>query len=324
MKCINWFDYKNTAEFDQSVNSFDTLIVGNSISLDDRSRYSQELFTKEKKSICHFQVFYDEHTTQNLQITLDQEKISIKDTSIIKNKFLDQKILIDMTCFDVHDLTYLLYTLCKERINFSICYVEPKRYKKKEKSNSFTPSYSGEHSLSDEGNGINYLPPFLPSLVAKQSAYILSLGFESYRLAGFMQSDEIAIDSEKAFLLGVPAFDIGWEHKAINANYKHIKIENSNVHIVPADDPIQTFLKVDEIHRSLLSSNQQLNLLPLGTKPQSLGMIWFAIVKKLSFPNENIGLMYDFVKKIHNRTEEIRNIHLWNFDTAQSLETYSQ
>ena len=279
MKCLSWFDYEDTSLFDPLVNYFDTLIIGNSIGLDDRSKYTQELFSKEKKNISNFQVLYDEETSQNLTITLDQEDVSIKNTSVIKDKFFNQKILIDMTCFDVQDLTYLLYILCKEKITFSICYVEPKEYKKKEKINHFVSSASGEHSLSNEGNGINYLPPFIPSPVTKKSAYILSLGFESYRLAGFMQSDEIDIESEKAFLLGVPAFDIGWERKAINANYKHIKSDNSSIHIVPADDPIQTYLKIDEIHRSLLSSNHQLNLLPIGTKPQSLGMIWIVIEK---------------------------------------------
>lgn len=316
MKCLNWFNYEDTTKFDPLVKDFDTLIIGTTLGIDDRSKYTQELFSSNNKSIRNFQVTYDEDDNQNLKITLDHVNISIRNTSVLKESFLNQKILIDMTCFDIQDLTYLLFFLCKEKISFSICYVEPKVYKKKDKINGFSSATSGEHSLSDEGNGINYLPPFLPSPTNKLSAYILSLGFESYRLAGFLKSDEIDLEGEKSVLLGIPAFDIGWERKAINANYKHIKSSNADIHIVPADDPIQTYLKIDQIYRNLSARKYQLNLLPIGTKPQSLGMIWFVIEKNLATPKEHIGLMYDFVKKIPNRTHEIRNIHLWNFDNS--------
>lgn len=313
MKCLSWTDFKKTTDFDQTLNDYDVLILGNCSGIDDRSNYLETLFSTHSKNISKFQVYYDEDDGQNLNILLDDSPINVKNSSILAEKFRDKKILIDITCFDVQDLTYLLYMLCTQKMNFSISYVEPKEYKKKDGTNHSTRSSSGEHVLSDEGNGINYLPPFIPLPGMNGSVYVLSLGFEPYRLAGFMTSDEIDVKSEKSFILGLPAFDIGWERKALNANYKHIKSDMPNIQIVPADDPIQTYLKLNEIYMSLDQNSQQINLLPIGTKPQSLGMIWFAIDKKLFLGKRNIGLMYDFVKKIPNRTSEIRNIHIWKF-----------
>jgi len=313
MKCLNWMDYKEITEFTQTLDNFDVLILGNCSGLDERSSYLESLFSENHKNIIRFKVYYDEEDDSNLNILLDGSQINVKESSALAEKLINQKILIDMTCFDVQDLTYLLYMLCKEQLPFSVSYVEPKEYKKKDGINATSLSSSGDHLLSDEGNGINYLPPFIPLPGKDSSIYVLSLGFEPYRLAGFMSSDEIDVKSEKSYLLGLPAFDIGWERKTINANYKHIKSDTPNIQIVPADDPIQTYIKIKEIYQSLTQNSQQINLLPIGTKPQTLGMIWFALDQKLVERKNNIGLMYDFVKKIPNRTIEIRNIHVWKF-----------
>lgn len=306
-------DYKNLENLPEVLKHYDVLIVGNCTDIDTRSRYLKELFEADSRKVFKFHTpILDDEARGGLRVFLDEEEYPVKPSSSLIKNFANKKILIDMTCFDMQDLTYLIYMLCEQNREFDISYVEPKEYKKKDEED-YEFSASGEHILSYEGNGLNYLPPFITRFPSKSAVYVLSLGFEPYRLAGFMSSDEINVNSDKAFVLGLPAFGIGWERKTLNANYLHMKSDTPNIQIVPADDPIQTYLKVEEIYKSLDLSSQFLNLFPIGTKPQTLGMIWFAVEQKLIEKKNDVGLLYDFVQKIPNRTVDIRNVHIWGF-----------
>ena len=115
----------------------------------------------------------------------------------------------------------------------------------------------------------------------------------------------------KSVILGVPPFNVGWEHHTIKNNYKILDKHSVSLHIAPADDPVQTYLKVFKVYQEL-RERQNLVLMPIGPKPQALGMIWFAINKNTGSVPE-VGVQYDFVQKIQKRTSGISKVHLWSF-----------
>ncbi len=310
MNCLNWIDF-NDNKIVNIHESFDILVVGSDLRIDERCTYLSNQFLVHSKEVHSFSVYYLGEEQSELKIIFNEVEIDILNVDFL-NCLKNKRILLDMTTFDTPDLTYLLYVLCRAQIDFSISYVEPKEYRKRESTSSL-----GEHELSSEGNGVNYLFPFMPQYLPEAlETFIISLGFEPYRLAGFIDSDEIKPDSQKICLLGIPAFNTGWERNAIKANYEILDPLGNNLQlqIIPADDPIQTYLKLQGVYISENVDLKKINILPIGTKPQSLGIIWFAINKMLNEQKNNIGLVYDFVKKIPNRTSGIKKVHIWEFD----------
>ncbi|WP_146740098.1 hypothetical protein [Moraxella ovis] len=56
---------------------------------------------------------------QEVHISAFAEKLS---------EFQNQNILVDITTFDVPDLTHLLDGLFKNLLKFTVCYIEPQKY----------------------------------------------------------------------------------------------------------------------------------------------------------------------------------------------------
>lgn len=310
MKCSNWHEYKEEDNWEDILVKFDYLIVGNHFEIDDRCSFLGNKFRMHNKKIYQFKVTYPSSSNPNLYpcFFLDEAEITINDLNSFINHIESNNfhILLDISTFDLPELYHFLDS-CNEVLSSAcIAYSEPKVYTKEDvKDNS-----GGEYLLSKDGNGIDYLSScdILPSLSKR---YLISIGYESHRLAGFLSSDEIQMEDRKSVILGVPPFNVGWEHHTIKNNYKILDKHSVSLHIAPADDPVQTYLKVFKVYQEL-RERQNLVLMPIGPKPQALGMIWFAINKNTGSVPE-VGVQYDFVQKIQKRTSGISKVHLWSF-----------
>lgn len=316
MICRNWKEI-NDQYMELVYKNYDILLVGENVNIDDRSSYLYEQFSNTGKNILKFFVKINEQNNKLvINICKNDSDENLQDLEQVMSEYVDHNMLIDMTTFDVPSLSYLIDNINKYVNHFTICYIEPKGYKKKEQP------VGGENDvlyhLSEDGNSIEYVLPFIPNIGSKITKYFISLGYESYRLAGFLESDEIEMQAEINVVFGIPAFNLGWENHSIENNYSFLNslAKELSIYTIPADDPIQIYMKLTEVLRSLKPGNRSIEsivLVPLGTKPQALGMIWFAINNK-----ENVGLIYDFVKKIPNRTQGIKKIHLWGFESKIS------
>lgn len=310
MKCSNWYEYEEQDNWEDILVSFNYLIVGNHFGIDDRCSFLGEKFKMYGKKVHQFKVTYPSSNNSSLHpcFYLDEDEITTDNL----NEFISDietgefNILLDISTFDLPELYHFLDS-CNEILSSAcIAYSEPKNYTKENiKDNS-----GNEYLLSKDGNGIDYLSScdILPSLSKR---YLISIGYESHRLAGFLSSDEIQMSDRKSVVLGVPPFNVGWEHHTIKNNYKILAKHDVGIHIAPADDPIQTYLKVFETYQQL-KQRQNLVLMPIGPKPQALGMIWFALNKNKG-PIAEVGVQYDFVQKVQKRTSGISKVHLWNF-----------
>lgn len=89
-------------------------------------------------------------------------------------------------------------------------------------------------------------------------------------------------EHDKYFIIDLPPFNIGWEKRSVDVNFTLLasmeKIEQ-RIHPIPSDDPIQNY---EHIKKKIdpLDDDITILLLPMGSKPQTLGMIWFAINAK--------------------------------------------
>lgn len=308
MKCSNWYEHEEDDNWGSILNEIDCLIVGNHYEIDDRCKFLGGKFKEYNKDIHVFNVIYPQ--TGAPKFYLDNNELSVTDlNSFIQNKEDGQShLLIDISTFDLPELYHFLKS-CNDILTFAyIAYSEPKGYAEgntNERSNLQTNNF-----LSEDGNGLDYLS-FCDILPHKDKRYLISIGYESHRLAGFLGSDEIKTEDNKAVIIGIPPFNVGWENHTIRNNYQILSTHNADIHIAPADDPVRTYLSVFEAHQEL-SSSENLVLMPIGPKPQALGMIWFAIDKNTG-PVAEVGIQYDFVQKVQKRTSGISKVHVWNF-----------
>lgn len=314
MICRKWNEITNE-KMDLIHEDFDILIVGDNVNIDERSSFLHNQFITKNRNILKFFIKINEQNNKLIiNIYKNGSEERLQDLAQIMSEYIAHNILIDMTTFDVPSLSYLIDSIHKHVNNFTICYIEPKGYKKK--GQAVPRENDVSYYLSEDGNSLEYVSPFIPNIGSKITKYFISLGYESYRLAGFLESDEIETQAEINVVFGIPAFNLGWENHSIDNNYSFLNslAKELSIYTIPADDPIQIYMKLTEVLRSLKPRNRAIEsivLVPLGTKPQALGMIWFAINNK-----NNVGLIYDFVKKIPNRTQGINKIHLWSFKSV--------
>lgn len=308
MKCCSWYEHKEDDDWDNILSEIDCLIVGNHYEIDDRCKFLGNKFEEYNKNVHKFNVIYPQIGTP--QFYLDSKEVSaIELNSFIQSREDGQsQLLIDISTFDLPELYHFL-KLCNDILTFAyIAYSEPKSYAEgdvKERSSLRTNNF-----LSEDGNGLDYLSS-CDILPYKDKRYLISIGYESHRLAGFLGSDEIKTEDNKAVIIGIPPFNVGWENHTIRNNYEILNTHNADIHIAPADDPVGTYLSVFEAHQELRPS-ENLVLMPIGPKPQALGMIWFAIDKNIG-PVAEVGIQYDFVQKVQKRTLGISKVHFWNF-----------
>lgn len=324
MQCKAWCEIVfGDSNFKESLNKFDVLFTGETVNIDERSTYLVKEFIKTNKQVIGFCVSDNNNEDLLIEIcgyafeagTFKPIKIDIveytrdNDSDFIQD-YIQKSILIDMTTFDVPSLAYFINLISRKIAKYSICYLEPSGYKRSELN-----AENDIYYLSDDGNGLNYVVPFTPPISNNVRDYFISLGYETYRLGGFLQSEEITLNANINVSIGIPAFNLGWENNTIQSNYIFLQqIEkNLKIHTTPADDAIQIFLSLTKVMRTINSEktlNNIMVLVPLGTKPQALGMIWFAVQHK---QDRKVAILYDYVKKINNRTQGIKKIHFWDF-----------
>lgn len=121
-------------------------------------------------------------------------------------------------------------------------------------------------------------------------------------------------EHDKYFIIGLPPFNIGWEKRSVDVNFTLLasmeKIEQ-RIHPIPSDGPIQNY---EHIKKKIdpLDDDITILLFLMGSKPQTLGMIWFAINAK-SKNQKDVAIVYDFMQKNQSSSTGVDKIHMWEF-----------
>lgn len=315
IECINYFIYQPSKEHPW-IKNFDVVFSGQNIDTDDRTKFwkcmmSDTTLIKKPKVVeigCAYQ-------SDNVLISMEGQEVHISAFAEKLSEFQNQKILVDITTFDVPDLTHLLDGLFKNLLKFTVCYIEPQKYCNSSNAFSKFPHLKGayNYALSGNGAGMDYLQYFEPKKLGSK-AYFVSLGYEAFRLAGFLNSDEVENEHDKYFIIGLPPFNIGWEKRSVDVNFTLLasmeKIEQ-RIHPIPSDDPIQNY---EHIKKKIdpLDDDITILLFPMGSKPQTLGMIWFAINAK-SKNQKDVAIVYNFMQKNQSSSTGVDKIHMWEF-----------
>ena len=153
-------------------------------------------------------------------LEIENDKISLHELS---DYILPRgKILVDATSLALPELIYLFMIMNYKNKDFDVIYVQPNSYSSIKESgvdsiNTF--------ELSDDGIGIQQLPPFVG--LTENSTMMIFLGFEGHRVGTLLQTEELNTDNAIC-LLGIPAYKLGWEKNTLSNNYKQLEMLKNN------------------------------------------------------------------------------------------------
>lgn len=243
-----------------------------------------------------------------IEVTLDIESESFALSEILNFKLPEGRILVDATSLALPELIYLFMIFRTNKKEFDVIYAQPNHYSgsRKEGVDSIKT-----FELSDDGFGIQQLPPFVG--LTENSTMMIFLGFEGHRVGALLQTEELNT-FDATCLLGIPAYKLGWEKLTLANNYKQLEIlrsnKNASFEFAGANDPLKVYELIEQNYDAQQYENKRLCLAPLGTKPATLAVAQFAA------NYEKTIILYDFVQKKERRSLGTDLVHFWSFECS--------
>lgn len=214
-----------------------------------------------------------------------------------------KSIVLESTTLGYSEILLLLYDLNELKMlkNIKVFYAEPLEYTSKENE---------EYELSEEYSNHKYIKPFVLSnphdSIQDDSATLVSLvGFEENRMGRVLNDSENKYN-QLISIFPIPGFKFGWEN--ISLSKHHIFLENrEDIYYAPADNPYETYKILNKIASNL--SDKRIIILPIGTKPHSIGAAVFLVNKKEKQKESKVATKYDFPIKKIGRSKGIDKIY---------------
>ena len=240
-----------------------------------------------------------------IEITLDIGDRSFSLSDISDFILPVGRVLVDATSLALPELIYLFMIFKSHKKEFDVIYAQPNHYS----GNRVGGIENIEtFELSDDGFGIQQLPPFVG--LTENSTMMIFLGFEGHRVGALLQTEELNT-FDATCLLGIPAYKLGWEKTTLANNYKQLETlrsnKNANFEVAGANDPLKTYELIKKNYDAQEYENKRLCLAPLGTKPATLAAAQFAA------NHEKTIILYDFVQKKERRSLGTDLVHFWSF-----------
>lgn len=243
--------------------------------LELRSHHAQVLL---KKNLTFINII-DESKTDFSFIVGDNSTISCK-CSLRSHKQLESiwnqnnksHIYLDITGIRHHVWIPLLKSALALNREISVVYVEPKDYRANMK-----PIDGEIYDLSEKILGVSPLPGFATlSRTGDDFFFIMLLGFEGTR-ASYLLEQIQPIGDKIIPVIGVPGYQPEYPFATYFGNKLPLSQSDSwqRVKFADANCPYTIYYLLNKLAKK--NHNSYLKIAPIGTKPQTLGAVLFAI-----------------------------------------------
>lgn len=266
--------------------------------IDDRTDYSVDYVKNNTlNSIC---IRYD---YEKLCLFVGEKRIECHEFSDFISKFGSIRFLIDSTSIGVPELSLLIKSFYVNKRESIFFYVEPSDYNSsREEISCVEEFYLSSQIMGFEAAGIPTMSK--PVDNDRERRFVFFLGFEESRLLNALEVYDIKEDEAK-IVFGIPAFQPGWEARSIRRNMKALTDFNMHERIGycganSAESTLRILRKFHSNHMDL-----DINLVPIGTKPNALGALFFLA------ECENANLLFDQPLKKKGRTNGIGEKHFY-------------
>ncbi|MFX6709081.1 hypothetical protein ABTH16_15385 [Acinetobacter baumannii] len=282
---------------------YDCIFYGDSV--DERGNNLNE-HIESFDTLKKFKIHQD---PENLLIYTNNENIDRKRLSEEVNQY--SSILIDSTTLGLAEIIFIIIGIqLAKKNNISFLYAEPKSYKSSP-SNPSSPLVTFELTHNCDFQGIKGITLQYDS--GDKASHIFMLGFEPGRLQNAIeQRNDIEEDYyEKYFIIGIPAFQHGWEQ---NTLYPHIpildelNINEKKIIYCQANSIYSSYIALWDLYEKLGHEEKIFFVSPLGTKPHSIGAALF-LSETRGYENPT-SIYYDHPIRNNQRSEAINQLHL--------------
>lgn len=186
---------------------------------------------------------------------------------------LNKQVIFDISVF-TKGYFFLLIKVLKERMHIDalhFAYTEPEKYRSKNLDKN-------QIILTEGLDRIESLPGFTGSSIHTKDALIVILGFEGKRSLEVFNT----VNPELTYAInGFPSFKPQWHKISLEANLLFLRESGASTHLfyAPAVDPFETYKTLSNIIMDIQHINNDMNVIiaPLGTKPQALGSLLYAL-----------------------------------------------
>lgn len=286
---------------DLAFNSWDVAFVGTAV--DERGQKALDFINANSKELIVVK-----YIAKEFKIYYNSNQIDKDDITVYLSHYKDKNILIDSTTMNFAEVLILMGGLKEIGVaNFSVTYVEPKKYRKKSKPTDIL--HMRDFELSETVVGYEAIPGHALLITSEIPQKVIFLcGFEAERIDRALEDSEI-LGSTCCLIFGVPAITPGWEMDSFDNNISVIKERRmtGGINFCGATNPVAVFDKLEDIYSSL-DDEEQLFIVPLATKPMNIGACLFILSK----PKNKVAVLYDHPQEIKNKAIEISKWHLYN------------
>jgi len=276
-----------------------TAIVGPAVDARGREAVAFAKANSDKLIEMH----YDEAT---FEMEINGERINSEDTADSLSAVAASRVILESTTLGFVET----FMCCRSLLNaglrsMSILYVEPRTYSAPRRSQVL---HKRDFDLSEAVPGYRPIPgaTFHLSALKPQHA-VFFLGYEDHRFEVALEELQQTVRPQDcSVVLGVPAFQPGWEMNSF-ANNVHVIRSNDlsgGIHFCGAENPAAAAEILLEIRKSL-RSDARMFLVPIGTKPMGIAAAIFAA------EHEDVGLLYDHPRRRTDRSSQSSSWHLY-------------
>jgi hypothetical protein len=298
---LNLFMQKAGSLNELRTRRWDLGIVG--AQLDDRGRAATDFVASQASRVVNLQ--YDPST---FELVLDGRPWAAEEADRMLSGSGGQSLLLESTTLGFVEVFLMLRAAADVSARgISMLYVEPGSYDKPEPRKILEKRYFG---LSVEGQRFSGVPTAASMLSdRRKQKVVFLLGYEEHRLARAFENHPMIHPGNCSVVLGVPAYQAGWEMNAFANNIRVLRDRNvrGGVHFCGAENPEGALEVLRTIHREL-EPDETMFVAPIGTKPNGIGAALFAA------SNQDIGLLYDHPKRKKGRSDGVGGCHLFDVE----------
>lgn len=231
--------------------------------------------------------------------------ISLRDDGALASALGQKMLYIDISGLAHHVWAPLLRVAERSKQALRIVYVEPQSYKPHP-----SPASPTMFDLSTSFGGLSPLPGFArlsgPS-DTNRTLLVAMLGFEGSRPGRI--AVQIDPTPKVVPIVGVPGFRMEYPSFTITCNRSFLDEYSAHAEIrfARASCPFAAFQTLSDVRSEY--PDHYLYIAPVGTKPHSLGAVWYAIKHP-----DSTEIVYDFPHRKAGRTRGIGLTHVYDLN----------
>lgn len=222
------------------------------------------------------------------------------------------RILVDATTLGLGEILHILMATRQGRHqSIEFLYAEPGDYTRNTSENAGEPQRR-EFKLTTNcrfQSVLGFAHEYQPNMKA---AHVFMLGYEPARIRNAVEQRD-DLDRERYgihVVIGIPAFQSGWESNSIRPHLSVLEELDINEHSISycqANSIRETYFSLWELYRQLGDERGCFYVSPIGTKPHAVGAALFLLETKGNEPTTS--LYYDHPERVSKRSSDVATWH---------------